>query len=249
MHYDRAPCTTTRCAPLRQALPVEWPLQTEARHIFGKDRILGPGFVPQAAPLRCSRRIEHPVYLVARNDECSPVRTHTPLRPRHRTYGLRVPAFCVLYVAGAQGSWCATVRTLYAHQPRACRTYRAAWQRRWNPFHPTPTPTLPLTRWNPFHATEDLFNAFLTLLVHNVSAADLQVTCRWRVGRQPLAHRAATSGALGCKLWRIGLQGAASSPPHLRGRAAGAYPLAAGDRGGPQAGGGALPAVAARLLS
>ena len=31
------------------------------------------------------------------------------------------------------------------------------------------------TRWNPFHATEDLFNAFLVLLVHNVSAADLQV--------------------------------------------------------------------------
>jgi len=65
-HYDR------RCAPLRQALPVEWPLQTEARHIFGKDRILGPGFVPQAAPLRCSRTIKHPVYLVARNDEWNP---------------------------------------------------------------------------------------------------------------------------------------------------------------------------------
>ena len=85
-------------------------MQTYERNILGKDRILGPGFVPQSAPLACSRRVTHPVYLVVRNDE-----------------------------------------------------------------------------WNPFHATEDLFNAFLVLLVHNVSAADLQVTvstaavARWAV--------------------------------------------------------------------
>ena len=98
---------------------------------------------------------------------------------------LRVPGSCVLYVPEAQGSWCATVRTPYAYQPRACRTctYRA----------PCGAPQVePLTRrWNPFHATEDLFNAFLVLLVHNVSAADLQVARGAAAG----ARRAAASGA------------------------------------------------------
>ena len=43
------------------------------------------------------------------------------------TYGQRVPASCVLYVPEARGSlpWASrTVRTPYAYQPRACRTYR-----------------------------------------------------------------------------------------------------------------------------
>eukprot|EP00964_Phaeocystis_antarctica_P076682 scaffold47422_cov30-Phaeocystis_antarctica.AAC.3 len=47
-----------------------------------------------------------------------------------RTYGLRVPASCVPYVPEAQGSWCATVRTPYAYQPWACRTYCVPWQHR-----------------------------------------------------------------------------------------------------------------------
>ena len=45
--------------------------------------------------------------------------------PPYCTYGLRVPASCVLYVVEAQGSLPpgpTTVRPLYAYQPRACRT-------------------------------------------------------------------------------------------------------------------------------
>ena len=49
------------------------------------------------------------------------------LGPPYCTYGLRVPASCAVYVPEAQGSWCATVRTRYAYQPRACRTYRVPW--------------------------------------------------------------------------------------------------------------------------
>ena len=32
-------------------------------------------------------------------------------------------------VPAAQGSWCATVRTPYAHQLRVCRAYRVPWHR------------------------------------------------------------------------------------------------------------------------
>ena len=53
------------------------------------------------------------------------VDTYAP-GPPHCTYGLRVPASCVLYVSAARGSWCATVRTPYACQPHSCRTYRGA---------------------------------------------------------------------------------------------------------------------------
>ena len=44
--------------------------------------------------------------------------------PPYCTYRLRVPASCVAYVPEAQGSCCATLRTPYAYEPRACRTYR-----------------------------------------------------------------------------------------------------------------------------
>ena len=50
--------------------------------------------------------------------------------PLYCTYGLRVAASCVLYAPEAQGSCCATVRTPYAYQPRACRTYRVPWHPR-----------------------------------------------------------------------------------------------------------------------
>ena len=43
-------------------------------------------------------------------DTCAP-------GPPGCTYGLRVPASCVPYVPEAQGSWCTTARTPYAHQP------------------------------------------------------------------------------------------------------------------------------------
>ena len=51
--------------------------------------------------------------------------------PPYCTYGLRVPASCVLYVPEAQGSLPRTVRTPYTYQPRACRTYvpRTAYHR------------------------------------------------------------------------------------------------------------------------
>ena len=55
--------------------------------------------------------------MAPRADTCVP-------EPPYCTYGLRVPASCVPYVPAAQGSWCATVRTPYAYQPRARRTYR-----------------------------------------------------------------------------------------------------------------------------
>ena len=42
--------------------------------------------------------------------------------PPYGTYGLRVPASCVLCVPAAQGRWRATVRAPYAYQPR--RSYR-----------------------------------------------------------------------------------------------------------------------------
>ena len=123
---NRAPCAT-RCAPLRQALPVEWPLQTEARHIFGKDRILGPGFVPQAAPLRCSRRIEHPVYLVARNDEWNPVLT----RAVRTCYAYQAPGCCTyqraaLYVRCTRASLGRAVRTAYRRTTGARSSFGAA---------------------------------------------------------------------------------------------------------------------------
>ena len=58
------------------------------------------------------------------------VDTYVP-GPPHCTYGLRLPASCVLYVLAAQGSRCPTVRTPYAYPPRACRTYRVPWGDRW----------------------------------------------------------------------------------------------------------------------
>lgn len=87
-----------RCELKKLALPVQWPQETHRKRIFGEDAFLGPGFVAQAEPLRCERRVRHPVLLHTRGDT-----------------------------------------------------------------------------WNPFHATEELFNNFLTLLVHNVSAADVQL--------------------------------------------------------------------------
>ena len=87
-----------RCELQKGALPVQWPEETHRERIFGEDAFLGPGFVAQAEPLRCERRVRHPVLLHVRGDT-----------------------------------------------------------------------------WNPFHATEELFNNFLTLLVHNVSAADVQL--------------------------------------------------------------------------
>eukprot|EP00964_Phaeocystis_antarctica_P038046 scaffold21767_cov54-Phaeocystis_antarctica.AAC.4 len=39
-------------------------------------------------------------------------------------------AACVAYVPEAQGSCFATVRTPYAYEPRACRTYRVPWHHR-----------------------------------------------------------------------------------------------------------------------
>ena len=54
--------------------------------------------------------------------------------PPYCTYGLRVPASCVLYVPEAQGSLppgaSTAVRTPYTYQPRACRTYRVPWHHR-----------------------------------------------------------------------------------------------------------------------
>eukprot|EP00964_Phaeocystis_antarctica_P070183 scaffold42696_cov57-Phaeocystis_antarctica.AAC.3 len=54
--------------------------------------------------------------------------------PQDCTYGLRLPASCVLYVLEAQGGLPPgaprTVRTPYAYQPRACRTYRVPWYHR-----------------------------------------------------------------------------------------------------------------------
>ena len=66
------------------------------------------------------------------------VDTYVP-GPPFCTYGPRVPASCVLYVPAAQGGWCATVRTPYAYQPRACRTYRVPW-------HPRPPTRAPAAR-------------------------------------------------------------------------------------------------------
>ena len=50
------------------------------------------------------------------------------------TYGLRVPAFCVCCTyqrrraTGPEAP--SAVRTPYAYQPRACRTYRVPWHHR-----------------------------------------------------------------------------------------------------------------------
>ena len=192
---NRAPCAT-RCAPLRQALPVEWPLQTEARHIFGKDRILGPGFVPQAAPLRCSRRIEHPVYLVARNDEWNPVLT----RAVRTCYAYQAPGCCTYQRHRAAGAP-RCVRLTRTSRGRAVRvrTARRVEHRRWNPLHAGGTPsTPPRTSSTPSSCCSCITSP--------------PQTCRWReglqpgrVGLQPLAHRAAGRRLI-----------SASSPPHLR---------------------------------
>ena len=55
--------------------------------------------------------------------------TYVPRAP-YCTYGLHVPASCVLYVPEAQGS---LARTRYTYQPRACRRYHVLWHPRQRP--------------------------------------------------------------------------------------------------------------------
>eukprot|EP00964_Phaeocystis_antarctica_P040468 scaffold23130_cov63-Phaeocystis_antarctica.AAC.2 len=50
--------------------------------------------------------------------------------PPYCTYGLRVPASCVVCVPEAQGSLSRTVRTPYTYQPQACRMYCVPWHHR-----------------------------------------------------------------------------------------------------------------------
>ena len=65
----------------------------------------------------------------------------------------------MLCVPEAQGSWCATVRTLlYAYQPQACRTYRVPWHPRWELYGHGPPEEGTSFMWTEEHAAWERSN-------------------------------------------------------------------------------------------
>ena len=106
-------------------------------------------------------------------------------------------------VPEAQGSCCATVRTLYAYQPRACRAYRGPWHHnhRWEEKE--------ITKWSKELLREELLPS-LTLSLPSEGAA---------LPALPAAHEAlaaaAAAGSLSAQLRVTGVEKVDGEATHI----------------------------------